>query len=93
MKIFELKKTNFGIMHFHNKLFDRYIKSAKQKLQFRVPDFNKETLMSYNGPGIHLIRTLLGSELDYYESFKSKLNDSINVNSLFKNFKLTVPNS
>jgi hypothetical protein len=59
------KRTNIVHFHFHNKPYEIAKLHAKEKLTGRVPNFNRETLLNYNGAGFHLIRFFIENEQQY----------------------------
>lgn len=83
--------TNFGLLHFHNRNYKEYMVHAKEKLKFRVKDFSVESLKSYRGDGLHLIKKMLMNEDDYYEYFRKINTGIINVKYLFDKIHRVIP--
>lgn len=65
-------KTPVVYLHFHNKSYDNYQRSAKEKMVGRVKDFSEETLKAHLAErkiGFHVIPTLLMSRKEYESGF------------------------
>jgi hypothetical protein len=89
-------KTKLGYLHFHNKPYEQYIVSAKEKLKQRVPDFSEETLKNYKGSGVHLVHNLLRTADEYYASFGNlgqQNSASIDIDHVFRSVGLRPPYS
>ncbi len=71
--------TNVVYIHHHFRLYDDYIRAARDKLTPWTTDFGRESLLRFKNesrPGYHLINALLADEIIYYiesrERFKSR---------------------
>lgn len=65
-------KTPIVYIHFHNKSYDSYQRSAREKMVGRVKDFSEETLKEHLAErkiGFHVIPALLKSREDYEKGF------------------------
>jgi hypothetical protein len=86
-----IEMTNLGILHFHNKNYEEYLAFAKQKLKYRVADFEVETLKAYKGSGIHLIENILNGHDAFYKQFDSRKEDAIDIKKIFTDLKIEIP--
>lgn len=62
-------KTPVVYFHHHYKTYNSYVKSARQKLEGRVQDFERQTLLDLKeeeGPGFHLVGKILDGPDEYY---------------------------
>jgi len=78
----EIKKTNFGYIHLHNKSYEEKTKRSKEKLKSRVKNFEESTLMNYKGDGAHLIGDLRKNKYEYYSSFLS-MNQNVSLDQFY----------
>ncbi|MEW2925033.1 glycosyltransferase family 2 protein [Pseudomonas juntendi] len=65
-------KTPVVYLHFHNKTYDNYQRSAREKMIGRVKDFSEETLRAHLAErkiGFHVIPALLKSREEYEAGF------------------------
>lgn len=83
--------TRFGLLHYHNKPYFRYVESAKDKLKDRVASFEPADLAKYQGSGIHLIKKLLQTEAEYYSGFKEMETRGVDISIIFNSLGLQVP--
>jgi len=66
-------KTPIIYFHFHNKTYDNYQRSAREKMLGRVKDFSEETLKEHLAQrkiGFHVIPALLKSRAEYEAGFE-----------------------
>lgn len=61
-------KTSLGYLHLHNKTRDECLAAAKEKLAHLVDINDMDALLSYTGPGLHLINHFLTPESDFYKT-------------------------
>lgn len=64
-------RTNIIQFHLHNKPFSLLQEHAREKLKLCLPDFSKDTLSNYKGPGVHLTQYLIESEVEYLQRLLS----------------------
>lgn len=62
-----IRPCEIGYLHFRNRPFPELLRSARQKLEPYVPNFDRKTLESHKGSGVHLVRYFFMSERDYME--------------------------
>lgn len=81
-----LKKTNLSFIHFHNQIFENILRSAREKLKLRVPNFEKDTLKSHKGKGGHLIKYFFMNNEEYMRQFDKyktiDLENKLNVENI-----------
>lgn len=84
--------SNFSYIHFHNKLYDDYVASAREKLDGRVKNFDKHELINYTGAGVHLVSNMLLSEENYYDKLRKRVNaNCVSVLPFFTHFQVDIP--
>lgn len=64
----EERITRLVHFHFHNKPFSIGKQHATEKLKGRIKDFNIDTIKSYKGAGLHLLRFFTQDELSYIKN-------------------------
>jgi len=67
-----VKKTRLIHLHFHHKRFDLLIESAKRSWVGTISPDDREQLLGYSGPSIHLVPYLLTTKEEYYSEFLAK---------------------
>jgi glycosyltransferase involved in cell wall biosynthesis len=81
--------------HFHNRPFNLLKKASKVKMQRRLKNFNNmnlSQLRNYQGPGIHLIRSLTCSEVEYANWLKVQASiKTIALRERFSTLNLKIP--
>jgi hypothetical protein len=83
-----------GIIHFHNKPFEKNLEAAREKMKLRVDINDKEKIKNYNGPGAHLKKILLQTKEDYYNSYQLNLSKYIrepNFRIKLKEYEISIP--
>jgi hypothetical protein len=82
--------TNIVYIHYHYRVYEDYLRSAKNKLRPRVKEFSKEFLVNYKRekrPGFHLVDKVLQDPALYYVDQRGRLSSSANMRLIsFKNF-------
>lgn len=68
----EVKKSDLGYFHFHNKPFLDVLYHATQKLQKFVNVDDKEALENYSGNGHHLVKYFFMTENEYLNMYSGK---------------------
>lgn len=64
-----IRPSSFAVLHFHNKPYSLFIKSAREKMKLRVRSFSRSELSAYKGKGNHLIPYFFMSEEEYLKRF------------------------
>lgn len=75
-------------VHAHNRPFANVQERARLKLKARVPDFEPETLRSYAGVGVHLVKYLLQDEQTYLAQLPK---GTVDLSDVFGRHGLSVP--
>lgn len=68
-------KTKIIYFHFHYRPYEQFQKFSTEKLNGRISDFSKESLLKHlkeRKPGFHLIPGLLMTEEEYYKQFNKE---------------------
>ncbi|GEC62086.1 hypothetical protein GOX01_24170 [Gluconobacter oxydans] len=66
--------TKLGYIHLHNKNFSDVLQAAKEKLEFYINTEDKDNLINYTGPGLHLVKYFFMDENIYKKSFLDNAN-------------------
>lgn len=83
-------RTPIVYIHFHNKSYDSYQRSAREKMKGRVADFSEETLRAHLADrkiGFHVIPALLKSRKEYEAGF------SVSEHVYFPDLRLSIANN
>ena len=83
--------SNLALLDFHYRPFSVALKCAREKLKFRVPDFEEGRMRNYSGAGLHLAYLFYVSEEEYYSMFSGK--EALSVRHIFDSLGLPVPYS
>lgn len=82
--------TNIVYIHYHFRVYEDYLRSAKNKLRPWIQDFSKEALLNYKRekrPGFHLVDKVLQDPALYYVDQRRRLSSSSNMSLVsFRNF-------
>ena len=65
-------QTNLAYIHLHNKPFDMLLEHARAKLGHFVDLTDREALLRYEGPGLHLTKYFLMDRAEYELQYEGK---------------------
>ena len=84
-------QTRLAYVEFHNRPYEQVLKSAREKLALRVPDFSDETLRNYTGRGHHLAKYFLMGEKKYLNRYGSRESVTIAMSTEFRSLGVSYP--
>jgi hypothetical protein len=87
-----VEHTDLCFLHFNNKPWEQFKQAALSKLSPFVDTDDRVALADFNGPGVHLVRPLLGGVDEYCDYIKSKTTETrINHLKLLTEISNVVP--